>query len=85
MRNALKFAPLAGVALLVAACGGGAANNSANGAADNGTVIGNDPMAPDLNAAMPDSNASMNAATPAAPAGNATTTTPTTTNTTNAM
>jgi hypothetical protein len=78
MRHLLKFVPLAGAALLVAACGGTAANNTAN-AVDNGTVVTNDTMAPDLNAPMPDATApmanDMNGAT--------TTTTNTTTTTSN--
>ena len=79
MRNALKFAPLVGAALVVAACGGGAANNTANAPADNGAVVTNEPgMAPDLNAGMPMDNNAMAAPAPApmdnaaAPAGNAT-------------
>jgi hypothetical protein len=76
MRNLFKFAPLAGAALLVAACGGSAANNTAN-AVDNGTVVTNDVMAPDMNAGMPLDNNTM--AAPAttnapAPAMNATNT-----------
>jgi hypothetical protein len=83
MRHLLKFVPLAGAALLVAACGGTAANNTAN-AVDNGTVVTNDTMAPDLNAPMPDANApmanDMNGATTTT-----TNTTTTTSNTTNHM
>jgi hypothetical protein len=79
MRQFLKFIPLAGAALLVAACGGGAANNIANAPIDNGTVVSNDMMAPDLNAPMPDANAPMaNDMNAPAPAMNAT-------NSTNAM
>ena len=79
MRHLLKFVPLAGAALLVAACGGSAANNTANAPIDNGTVVSNDMMAPDLNAPMPDANAPMaNDMNAPAPAMNAT-------NSTNAM
>ena len=82
MRQFLKFAPLAGAALLVAACGGSAANNTVNAPVDNGTVVDNG-MAPDLNAGMPPAdNGAM-----AGNSMNSTTTTSntTTTNTTNAM
>jgi hypothetical protein len=81
MRNLIKFAPLAGIALLVSACGGGAANNTAAAPVDNGTEIGNDPMAPDMNGGMPVDNNAMAAPTDMnapAPAMNAT-------NSTNAM
>ena len=81
----LSIATIAGAALLVAACGGGAANNTANApAVDNGTMMGNDTMAPDMNAPMPADNTSMtsNTTTTATPDGNTTTTTM---NTTNAM
>ncbi|WP_395614122.1 hypothetical protein [Allosphingosinicella sp.] len=74
----LSLATVAGAALLVAACGGGAANNTANApAVDNGTAMGNDMMAPDMNAPMPAGNESMNSTTTttAAPGGNTTTTT----------
>lgn len=75
MRHLPKFVPLAAAALLVAACGGGStANNAA--APDNGTEIGNDPMAPDMNASMPDANvpamADGNVPAPAPADGNAT-------------
>ncbi len=80
LSKATTGAMIAGAALLVAACGGGAANNTANAPADNGSVVSNDPMAPDMNAPMPDMNApapDMNAPAPAptdangaAPAGN---------------
>ena len=80
----LTLATIAGAALLVAACGGGAANNTANApAVDNGTVMDNG-MAPDMNAPMPDANMSTNSTTTTT-GGNTTTTTTTTTNTTNAM
>ena len=83
MRPLLKFVPLAGAALLVAACGGGSSSTANNAAApDSGTEISNDPMAPDMNASMPDMNtpamADGNAPAPAPAAGNAT-------NTANAM
>jgi hypothetical protein len=66
MRQFLKFAPLAGAALLVAACGGASTNNTAN-ATDAGNVVTNEPsMAPDMNAGMPADNNAM--AAPAAPA-----------------
>jgi hypothetical protein len=81
MRHLLKFAPLAGAALLVAACGGGSTANNAAAAPDNGTEIGNDPMAPDMNTPMPDANTpamAPDANAPAPAAGNAT-------NSTNAM
>jgi hypothetical protein len=77
----LSIATIAGAALFVAACGGGAANNTANApAADNGTSMGNgDAMAPTgMNDGMPaDTNASMNSTTTTtmAPGGNTTTTT----------
>jgi hypothetical protein len=78
----LSLATIAGAALLVAACGGTAANNTANApAADNGMMVDNG-MAPDMNAPMPDANMSTNTTTTA---GNTSTTTTTTTNTTNAM
>ncbi len=71
----LTLATIAGAALLVAACGGGAANNTANAPADNGNAMGNDMMAPtDMNA-MPaaDNNAmAAPAANAAAPAANTT-------------
>ncbi len=81
LSKATTGAMIAGAALLVAACGGGAANNTANAPVDNGTTIGNDPMAPDMNG-MPVDNtmpppADMNSTN--------TTTTTTTTNTTNGM
>jgi len=61
---------IAGAALLVAACGGGAANNTANAPADNGAMVTNEPaMAPDMNAPMPP--ADMNAPAPAPMDGNA--------------
>ena len=84
MRHALKFAPLAGAALFLAACGGGAANNTIN-AVDNGTIVTNDTMAPDLNAPMPDANAPMANDMNGAGTVTTNTTTTTTTNTTNAM
>ncbi len=61
---------IAGAALLVAACGGGAANNTANAPVDNGAMVTNEPgMAPaDMNAPMP---ADMNAPAPAPMDGNA--------------
>lgn len=74
----LSLATIAGAALLVAACGGSAANNTANApAADNGTMMSNDTMAPDMNAPMPADNSSMNSTTTttATPGGNTTTTT----------
>ena len=74
MRQFLKFAPLAGAALLVAACGGAATNNAVN-ATDAGNVVTNEPtMAPDMNAGMPADNNAMAApadANAAAPAANA--------------
>ena len=87
MRSILSIAPIAGAALLVSACGGGAANNTANAPVDNGTAMGNDMMAPDMNAPMPvETNTTSNTVT-SGTAGNSstTTTTTTTTNTTNAM
>jgi len=78
----LSLATIAGAALLVAACGGGAANNTANAPADNGMTVSNDVMAPDANAPMPDANMTTNSTTTTS-GGNTTTTT--TTNTTNAM
>lgn len=80
----LSIAAVAGAALFVAACGGGAANNTANAPVDNGTMMSNDTMAPDMNAPMPADNTSMNSTTTTTttPGGNTTTTT---TNTTNAM
>jgi hypothetical protein len=58
LSKATTGAMIAGAALLVAACGGGAANNTANAPVDNGTAVGNDMMAPtDMNAPMPDANA----------------------------
>ena len=80
LSKATTGAIVAGAALLVAACGGGAANNTANAPADNGTEIGNDPMAPDMNGGMPVDNNAMAAPAPAAdmnapaPAMNATNT-----------
>ena len=80
LSKATTGAMIAGAALLVAACGGGAANNAATNAADNGTEVGNvgDPMAPDTNGMPPvDANApapAMDANAPA-PAMNATNTT----------
>ena len=75
----LSLATIAGAALLVAACGGGAANNTANAPVDNGMTMSNDTMAPatDMNA-MPASNDMNSSMT-------STNTTTTTTNTTNAM
>ncbi len=68
----LSLATVAGAALLVAACGGGAANNTANApAVDNGTAMGNDMMAPDMNAPMPAATNSTGNSTAAAPAANA--------------
>ena len=68
----LSLATVAGAALLVAACGGGAANNTANApAVDNGTAMGNDMMAPDMNAPMPAATNGMGNGTAAAPAANA--------------
>ena len=88
MRSILSIATIAGAALLVSACGGGAANNTANApVVDNGTAMGNDMMAPDMNAPMPtDTNTTTNT-TSTGTAGNSstTTTTTTTTNTTNGM
>ena len=81
MRSILSIATIAGAALLVAACGGGAANNTANAPADNGAMVTNEPtMAPtDMNAPMPMDNGAMNSTS------TNTTTTTTTTNTTNGM
>jgi hypothetical protein len=80
MRHLLKFAPLAGAALLVAACGGGGGGANNTAAPDNGTEIGNDPMAPDMNTPMPDANI------PAmAPEANAPAPATNTSNSTNAM
>lgn len=87
MRSILSIATIAGAALLVSACGGSAANNSANAAVDNGTTMGNaDVMAPDMNAPMPADNSAMSTNTTTS-TGNATTTTTTTTttNTANGM
>ena len=75
MRYPLQLAFLAGATLLVAACGGGAANNAAP-AVDNGTNVTTDPMAPNLTDAMPADNNAMAAPAPAAntaaPAANST-------------
>lgn len=86
MRSILSIATIAGAALLVSACGGSNANNSANAAVvDNGTMMSNDAMAPDMNAPMPTGNdmngSSMNSTTTTttAPGGNTTTTTTNTT------
>lgn len=88
MRSILSIATIAGAALLVSACGGSAANNTANApVVDNGTTMGTDNMAPDMNAPMPtDTNTTSNTVTTGA-AGNSTTTTTTTTttNTANSM
>ena len=85
LSKATTGAMIAGAALLVAACGGGAANNTANAPVDNGAMVTNEPtMAPtDMNGGMPADNGAMNVST----TGNATTTTTTvTTNTaTNGM
>lgn len=84
MRNVLTFAAVAGAALFVAACGGGAANNTANAPADNGAMVTNEPsMAPtnDMGAGMPADNNAM--AAPMAPAAN--TMAPATGNATNGM
>ena len=81
----LSIATIAGAALLVAACGGGAANNTANApVVDNGTTMDNTMAPTDMNAPMPDANMTTNTTSTA---GNATTTTTTTTttNTSNAM
>ena len=86
MRSILSIAAVAGAALLVTACGGGAANNTANApVVDNGTAMSNDMMAPtDMNGGMPaDTNTMTN--TSVAGNGTTTTTTTTTTNTSNAM
>jgi len=84
MRSILSIATIAGAALFVAACGGGAANNTANAPVDNGTSMGNgDMMAPDANAPMPDANMTSNTTTTTTPGGNTTTTTTNTTS--NAM
>lgn len=81
LSKATTGAIVAGAALVLAACGGGAANNTANAPADNGTEVTNDVMAPDMNAPMPMDNNAMAAPSDMnapAPAMNAT-------NTTNAM
>jgi hypothetical protein len=58
LSKATTGAMIAGAALLVAACGGGAANNTANAPVDNGTMVTNDTMAPDMNGMPPvDANA----------------------------
>jgi hypothetical protein len=78
MRKLTSGLMIAGAALFVAACGGGAANNTANApAVDNGTMMSNDTMAPDMNAPMPAGNSAMNSTTTTttAPGGNTTTTT----------
>lgn len=78
MRTLTTGLMIAGAALFVAACGGGAANNTANAPADNGAVVMNEPtMAPDnMGAGMPADNNAMAAPAPMeantmAPAGNA--------------
>ena len=79
MRTLTTGLTIAGAALLVAACGGGAANNTANAPADNGAMVTNEPTMAPMNEGMPADNAAMNVTT----SGNATTTTTTvTTNTT---
>ena len=85
MRSILSIATIAGAALLVSACGGTAANNSANAVVvDNGTMMTNDTMAPDMNAPMPaTSNTTSNTVT-SGTAGNSSVTTTTTTNTSTA-
>ena len=67
LSKATTGAMIAGAALLVAACGGGAANNTANAPADNGTTLGNEPSPAPMNEGMPADNNAM-----AAPAGNTT-------------
>jgi len=75
MRTLTTGLMIAGAALFVAACGGGAANNTANATNDMGTVVTNEPsMAPtdNMGAGMPADNNAMaapmdaNAAAPAA-------------------
>lgn len=85
MRSILSIATIAGAALFVSACGGSAANNSANAVVvDNGTMMSNDAMAPDMNAPMPAaSNTTSNTVT-SGTAGNTSVTTTTTTNTSTA-
>ena len=80
MRTLTTGLMIAGAALFVAACGGGAANNTAN-ATSNEPVVMNEPaMAPDMNSGMPADN---NAMAAPAPAMDANTAAPA--NTTNAM
>ena len=53
LSKATTGAMIAGAALLVAACGGGAANNTANAPADNGTEVMNEPTMAPMNEPMP--------------------------------
>ena len=81
MRSILSIVTIAGAALLVSACGGGASNNTAANAADAGNVVSNEPTMAPMNEGMPPAdNGAMNVST----TGNATTTTTTVTTTTNA-
>ena len=74
LSKATTGAMIAGAALLVAACGGGAANNTAN--ATDGNVVSNEPTMAPMNEPMPADNNAMAAPAPAptdnaaAPAGN---------------
>ncbi|HVQ08465.1 MAG TPA: hypothetical protein VMS43_08510 [Allosphingosinicella sp.] len=63
LSKATTGAMIAGAALFVAACGGGAANNAAN--ASNGTAVGNEP------APMDNTTTGMSENTPAPMDGNA--------------
>jgi len=85
MRSILSIATIAGAALLVSACGGTAANNTANApVVDNGTMMSNDAMAPDMNAPMPAATNTTSNTVTSGTAGNSSTTTTTTMNTTTA-
>jgi hypothetical protein len=77
LSKATTGAMIAGAALFVAACGGGASNNTANAPADAGNVVSNEPTMAPMNEPMPADNNAMAAPAPmdangAAPAGNTT-------------
>lgn len=81
MRSILSIATIAGAALFVTACSGGASNNTANAPVDAGNVVSNEPAMAPMNEGMPPAdNGAMNVSA----TGNATTTTTTVTTTTNA-
>jgi hypothetical protein len=56
LSKATTGAMIAGAALLVAACGGGAANNTANAPVDNGMSVTNEPAMAPMNEPMPMDN-----------------------------